>query len=220
MTRGSYDRITLRNNARTFGSFIIPPKPLQSSVVVWLVTVCERHLGMVAPPAPDVRAEADQRVRVDRRGRRVEAEPADRARDRLADPRGESVEHHAEARIREMDRRVAREHGVAFRVLAHVGEERAQPALEQLARLAGRRERVAHRGLDARDLGVHHRFEQALLVAEVAVHDRPGDARALRDLLERGRLEAALREHPAGNLQELAAALRARQAGIFFCGHR
>ena len=62
-------RLILRNSARTVGSFIIPPKPLQSSVVVWLVTVCERHLR-------DGRATSARRAR---RGRSARSRRSARA---------------------------------------------------------------------------------------------------------------------------------------------
>jgi hypothetical protein len=176
----------------------------------------ERHLRMVAPPAADVRAEPDQRVGVDRRGRRIEAERADRARDRLGDPRGESVQHHAEPRVREVDRRVAREYRVAFRVLAHVREERPQAALEHVARLARCGDRIADSSGDARDLGVHDRLEQPLLVAEVAIDDRARHPGPLRDLLERRGIESALREHPAGHIQELLRRSARGRRGFFF----
>src|SRR5207244_6160271 len=79
---------------------------------------------------------------------------------------------------------VAQEHGEAAWTLLHVGEEGECRALQALAGRAAR-DRLGDAADDLLDLAVDDHRVQSFLAAEVLVDDRLGDARALRDLLDR-----------------------------------
>src|SRR5262249_61778398 len=64
---------------------------------------------------------------------------------------------------------------------------------------------------DVLDLAVHDHRIQALLAAEVLVHDGLRDAGTLGDLLDRGRLVAALGEDQPADVDELGPAGRGRE---------
>src|SRR6185295_14620372 len=99
----------------------------------------------------------------------------------------------------------------AARPLLHVGEEGERRALQPLARRAGR-DRLDDARDDVLDLAVHDDRVEAFLAAEVLVDDRLRDAGAVRDLLDRCGLVAALREHHPADVDELRAPCRRGEA--------
>jgi hypothetical protein len=106
------------------------------------------------------------------------------------------------------DRRVAGEQPEPVGVLLDVSEEGERGPLEQLARAAGigegggeAVEQLLH--LPGDDVGV-----EAVLAAEVLVHDRLAHLGVGGDLLDGGRLVALLAEQLAADVEQLPAPLR------------
>jgi len=77
------------------------------------------------------------------------------------------------------------------------------PATADLLARAATGQPLGHRAEHAADLAVDHDGVQTFLAAEVFVHDGLGDFGAFGDLLDRGALEAPLREHYPAHLDQL-----------------
>ncbi len=97
-----------------------------------------------------------------------------------------------------------------------MAEERAQ-----LRAGVGQRLRQRDHLVEADDLAMgldQHRFIETLAAAEVVVHGGQGRAGALADLLAGAAGEAALREDPAGGLQQMQTGRRPVGARRARCG--
>src|SRR5262249_9740891 len=154
------------------------------------------------PPWSDERHHSDQGVGID--GRRILgiSGPPELLAEDVADSIGELVHQgrHLTAPLR--SRCVAEQHREAVRALLHVGEVCDHGRLESLPR------RTSRAGLrdganDVLDLAVDDHRVEPLLAAEMLVDNGLRDLRPLGDLLDGGRLEAALGKDRSPDLDEL-----------------
>src|SRR5579875_391569 len=167
-----------------------------------------RRFAFLEPPRAGQRHHADEHLRVHRGELGVDAALPELAGQDVLGLAGDVVEQRRERPARSSHRRVAGQDAKPVRLLLDVGEQRERGLFDELVRLAGRQcvgepvEQVAHLAVD------DHRV-QAFLAAEVLVDHRLADARARRDLLDGGGIEALFGEQRPADEHELLAAFAA-----------
>src|SRR5699024_10821329 len=165
----------------------------------------------VQPPLGRAGDHADQGLRVDGGGARVEPPRHELLLEDVGDVGGGVVEQRR-VRAAAGRRRLAHQDPEPVRALLHVPQERHGGALEPAAGAVAL-ERFGDLRAQVGELAVTHHRVQALFPAEVLVDHRLGHARDRGDLLDGRRVVAVFGKGPAPDLHQLLAALCGRHPG-------
>src|SRR6516225_4744859 len=168
------------------------------------------RLAGVQPPLSGHGDHAHQHLRVHRGELLVVATVAEEVAEYVLDLAGDIADQAAE-RAGPRGGGVADQDPEAVGVVLDVTEQRDRGRFELLPGV-GAAENGRRRGEQAFHLTVHHNRVQALLAAEVLVHDGLGDSCLRRDLLDGRAFEAPLGEEPAADVEQLLPAFLAGHA--------
>ena len=166
----------------------------------------------VEPPLPGQRDHADEHLRVHRGGLGVLALLLELVGEQVLDLRGHVADQAGERAGRLGDGGVAHEDPEAVLGGLDVPEQGERGPLDEGLGVPALLERRAERAGQGLDLPVDDDRVDALLAAEVLVHDGLGHLGAGGDLLDARAVEPLLGEQAARHVEQLRSALRPRHA--------